>query len=372
MRNPSTQKGFVNKNLNIAFITGSLQPGGAERQLGYILRALSDKGYNVCLFYTDQSEEFLNSLKLKKISLMNYGEYHSFSNRLSFVKREISTQHIDLIQSQVFHANIYSSIIGRMLGITSIGAIRNNLFNEIKPLGFIGLACLYFPQYLIANSDIGYARAKALGRKPRKVFKLNNAIDTTEFKPPTSKTRNNKLEILLIGRLVKQKRIDRAIEIAKILKDDGIMFNMSIYGQGPEKERLENYAESLGLLNNQVHFLGISADPSTLYQSSDVLLSTSDFEGTPNVVLEAMACGIPVIASNVDGNSGLIINKETGFLFEKRNLHRVSEILQMLMNSPAEIERITKNSVCYINENHSIDNLSTQLSYIYSEITKTK
>ena len=93
-----------------------------------------------------------------------------------------------------------------------------------------------------------------------------------------------------------------------------------VLGTGPMEAFLKNLAKERGLLGKYVEFLGNQEDVASIYQQAAILVLPSAYEGTPNVVLEAMATGLPIVATNVGGIPDLIKDSETGYLTKPRGI----------------------------------------------------
>lgn len=113
--------------------------------------------------------------------------------------------------------------------------------------------------------------------------------------------------IINVGRLEPQKRQDRLLEAARILKDRGLDFDLWILGTGSLEKRLETLAARLQLLDN-VKFLGFQRNPYTYMRAADLFLLTSDTEGWPTVVCESLCLGLPVVSTRVTGADELLDN----------------------------------------------------------------
>lgn len=116
-----------------------------------------------------------------------------------------------------------------------------------------------------------------------------------------------------VGRLWPQKRVKDLIwacDLLKVIRDD---VHLLIAGDGPHRARLEQYTRQVRI-EDKVHFLGHRADVPRLMPHFDALWLGSEYEGLPNAVMEAMAAGVPVVATNISGNRDLVVDGETGFL----------------------------------------------------------
>ena len=138
---------------------------------------------------------------------------------------------------------------------------------------------------------------------------IYNIIDyqTINQKAATSIPEKTKFTICNVGRLTEQKRQDRLLKIAKILKDKGFEFEIWILGEGKLELQLKNQAKALEV-SDVVKFLGYQANPYPYIKVSDIFVLTSDTEGYPTVVCEALCLGKPVISTNITGSDELLAN----------------------------------------------------------------
>jgi glycosyltransferase involved in cell wall biosynthesis len=170
---------------------------------------------------------------------------------------------------------------------------------------------------IVANSN--GLRKMAETADPFPVQVIPNGVDTEFFTPsPSQPARNNGvLRILFVGRFRQQKNLPFLFRQLAHLPP--ATFELHLVGDGPEKQRLEGLARKLGIASAVTWHGWISPGALPLiYQSADCLVNPSLYEGMSNVVLEAMACGVPVIASRVPGNDELVLDGDTGFLFDLR------------------------------------------------------
>jgi glycosyltransferase involved in cell wall biosynthesis len=116
-----------------------------------------------------------------------------------------------------------------------------------------------------------------------------------------------------VGRLWPQKRIKDLIwaaDLLKVIRDD---VHLLVIGDGPHRARLEKFRQQIEI-EDRVHFLGHRADVPRFMPHFDVVWLASEYEGLPNVVMEAMAAGVPVVATDIPGNRDLVVAGETGYL----------------------------------------------------------
>jgi glycosyltransferase involved in cell wall biosynthesis len=137
------------------------------------------------------------------------------------------------------------------------------------------------------------------------ILEIPNGVDTTVFTPRQGDSADQTPHLLFVGRLARQKGVDVLLDAIAALRHQP--WQLTIVGDGPERAPLARQAAQLGLAH-RVHFLGWvqREDLPAVYRASDLFVFPSHDEGMPNVVLEAMASGLPIVATRVPGNDELI------------------------------------------------------------------
>jgi glycosyltransferase involved in cell wall biosynthesis len=144
-----------------------------------------------------------------------------------------------------------------------------------------------------------------------------NGVDCEIFQPAPPAARGATLRLLFVGRIHPEKNLGMVLrQLASLPLAVRERFELHVGGDGAQRAELAALAAQLGLAP-RVHWLGWQAKSAlpALYRSADVLVNPSLYEGMSNVVLEAMASGLPVFASDVPGNRAVVVPDETGVLF---------------------------------------------------------
>ena len=296
---------------SILFVAGTLGKGGAEKQLLLMLTHLKHAGYRVHLACLTTGEWYQPQIEALGIPVLHIrGSRLKKMARIAMLARKLKP---DFVHSAHFYTNIYAAVAAKAAGAKSIGASRNDLHREIaEHPKWMGMASVKWPSILVANTML----STEIGKKMRngKTVYLPNA-----FQPPAAPPQIIKSPMPTVagaGRLVPQKRFDIFLQVAaEYIKnhDDNIQF--VIYGTGSLLGQLQAQAEHLGI-SGHVTFAGLVEDLPAHLQQAHCLLLTSDFEGTPNVVLEALSVGIPVVAREA-GDVSEYVNGENGAYFNK-------------------------------------------------------
>lgn len=164
---------------------------------------------------------------------------------------------------------------------------------------------------------------------------IPNGVDTEQFSPAEQARAGGPLRILFVGRLSRQKDLGVLLQAAaRIRQHQGI--ELLLAGDGPEREELAKLAEALGLAA-QVRFLGWTprAELPALYRSADLFALPSRDEGMPNALLEAMASGLPVVATCIAGSEELVEEGRNGYLVPVGDAEALALRLDWLAGEPA-------------------------------------
>ena len=205
---------------------------------------------------------------------------------------------------------------------------------------------------LVANSD-GLRKLALRFHQKIPIEVIPNGIDLNFFKPSV---RDGKIpQLLFTGRVVYQKGLDLLAEALSKLVD--IPWELSIIGDGSYKDHLQQRIEALGL-TSRIRFHGWCSKEELLpiLAQSHIFVNPSRHEGMPNAVLEAMACGLPVIATRIAGNEDLIKNGENGFLVANENVIELQNALRTLLTNKLLRQKMGKYSRMIVESNFNWSN----------------
>ncbi len=169
--------------------------------------------------------------------------------------------------------------------------------------------------------------------------------------------------LIAMGDLIKRKNYSASIK--SIAKANNPNLHFIICGKGPELENLKKQAEELGV-GNQIHFLGFRTDIKELLAISDIFLFTTYQEGLPRSMMEAMASGLPCIASKVRGNVDLINSGEGGYLCEINDIEQLSFAINTLAEDANLRKKMGLHNLDIIRK-FDIENIKLEMSKIYSK-----
>ncbi len=352
--------------VKVCFLAGTLEQGGAERQLFHILNALLHNGSKPRVLYLRENEFWEGRLRDMGVRVTRAGRAKSKLGRLLHILAQLRRDPPLIFQSQHFYTNAYAGVAGRLMGLVSIGALRSNGQMEQRDCGRAGgWLNLHTPRLLAANSQAAMRHASTRGVPPGRLFLLSNAVDTVCFAPAACQ-HPGPLRLISVGRLVQSKRFDRVVSlIARLRLRLKREINGIIVGDGPLKDSLQAQATTLGLPPSAVELRGNLPEPAPAYRQADIFVMTSEFEGTPNVLLEAMASGLPVVSTNVGGVPEVVRHGQNGFLVDPGDDEGLCVALERLIADPELRLSLGQRGRAYVETNHSLDRLPSMLSALY-------
>ena len=321
------------------FIYGQINCGGAERVLIDILNNFDYSSNEVDLLQIIGGGDLCNEIPEDVNILTAWNSYslnYKFANKLSikFSNNFLFKRKLQKILCNKKYDVAISFLEGMPLKIHSLVtsvAKRNyswvhcdiytnpyekELFRKNDDL------CAYnkMDSVICVSSDTKNAFIKRFPNCQSNVNVIYNPLDFTKIKKLSTEylVNNTDYTIVVVGRLVSQKRIDRVIRIAKKIKEENLPITIQIIGDGVLKSKLSDYAKSLNI-DKHIQFLGYLKNPYPYIKAANLLLSTSEYEGFSLVICEAMCLDIPVVSTKTCGPIEILDNNKYGILCDQND-----------------------------------------------------
>ncbi|MBO3839438.1 MAG: GT4 family glycosyltransferase PelF [Thermoproteota archaeon] len=220
---------------------------------------------------------------------------------------------------------------------------------------------------IIAVSNSVMKHAFSLGAASSKIKVIPNGVDLDEFKPRREFKRIGVEKIIFVGRLFPNKGVQYLVKAAPIVLAKHPRVEFVIVGRGPMEAELRNMVKRLNV-EHAFKFLGIVPSIPEVMSQCDIFVRPSLTEGMPLTILEAMACGLPVIASKIPGSSEVVKDGETGILVETGNVEQLSSAIIKLLEDENYAERIRKRAYEFVKNHYSWDRVAEEYLKTYNEI----
>lgn len=307
----------------ILCLIDSLGPGGAQRQLVGLARFLKARDYDVIVaayhddrFYVDQ---LLSSgvpyVYLKKAQKGLFRQWH-LMRYLRKVTPDVVISYLESPSMRACVAHIFNRkfklIVSERNTTQHTGKAEKLRFNLFR-----------IADYVVPNA---YAQEEYIKKNfpqlLKKVVTIPNFVDLNHFTPPIVRKRREKPEIIVVATIWQSKNTLGFIDAVRGLKNKGYKFHISWYGKVDSSidyfNQCQQKIEKLGI-GDVIELKDKTTKIKECYQDADYFCLPSFYEGTPNVLCEAMACGLPIICSDICDNGIYVKERLNGFLFDPSN-----------------------------------------------------
>ncbi|GJL84782.1 MAG: glycosyl transferase [Micavibrio sp.] len=329
---------------NILFIIHSLHGGGAERVVCSMANYWAKKGEGATILTLagpDVPVSYPLSSQVKKRSLNASGKNKNALldnvERIKKLSHAIKEEQPDVILSFMEATNILSILAARGLKIPVI--VSDRIDPKLYSYGYIW-RFLRNITYPFASSFVVQTKT-VLGRYPsflaRKATVIPNFVDV---KSDDSEKGTKKNIICAMGRLNKQKGFDILLHSFAKVADQFPEWSLVIWGEGEERKNLEKLRDDL-VLSQRISFPGFSEKANAEIKNAGLFVLSSRYEGFPNALMEAMACGLPVIATRcLCGPEELIKDDQNGLLIPTEDVDALATAMISLLEDKATRERL--------------------------------
>lgn len=312
----------------------SLGPGGAQRQIVGLACFLKEKGYDVSVvtyhdnrFYVDQLlSNGVPYIYLKKAEnkLTRFWHVARYIRRIKpdVVISYLETPSICACVSHIFNRK-FKLIVSERNTTQHTGKNENIRFRLFKKADFVVPNAFAQKDYILQNFPT----------LENKVIAIPNFVDLNHFATPKRKERRDIPEILVAATIWGSKNTLGFIDAVYKLKEKGYNFHISWYGKNEAHiDYFNQCQEKINRFNIEKYITlkDKTTQINKIYQDADYFCLPSFYEGTPNVICEAMASGLPIVCSDVCDNSNYVIEGKNGFLFNPKNVDSIVAAFERL------------------------------------------
>lgn len=263
----------------------------------------------------------------------------------------------DIIHSFLFQANILGRFAARLTRAKNISSVRV-MEREKKAALAVSRLTGFLVDEMTVNSDslLGFARSTE-GLPAPKIRLIRNYVEINAARPRALDARrrfgfaDGDFVVAVVGRLSRQKGFEYLVDAVNLIKDDIPGLRVVIVGDGELRRRLDGKIISAGL-SGRVVLAGESRDPSDIISSADLVAIPSLWEGFPNVALEAVAAGVPVVATNACALDGFL---DGDFIVEAADAVALAHKILEIERDPAAARRSVESAAIHLPDYTSED-----------------
>lgn len=360
--------------MKIGFLINNLNAGGAERATVSLANHFvnNDSGTKIITFKdTDSFYPLDSKVEHCKVCFDEIEHAMSFKRLIGAVKRMfkirsyIKSLDLDILIGMSFSMTWYAVFATLFTKTKVVGTERNNPY-KYKSSTFNTILRKVF--YKLCNGYVFQTKksARFFTENLRKTdIVIPNAIfneSIYELNPPEKREKI----ICAVGRLTEQKRFDLLIDAFNQIAEKITDYNLIIFGEGELRDALEKQIKNLDL-ENRVFLPGTNPEAVKIINRASAFVLSSDLEGMPNALMEALALGVPCVSTRCDmGPEELIDNNVSGILVEVGNSKEISQAIMKIIENPDFSKKISENAHKLI-KTHSIE----QIGNIWLDYLKT-
>lgn len=350
------------------FVVPSLSKGGAERVVSVLASGLaqqSDTEVVIVRYFETKSDYYVND-KVKIITLSGgFEEDYNKMSKPQMLKKlhsVIKESNPDCIVPFLRHVNLQTYIAASgKLRKKVIFTIRNSPYEKRGKIDIIHDYLINHTNRTIVQNQKqkDYFSAKAQSR----ISILPNPVKN-EFLDECVTLDDSHFVAVASGRLLQQKNFQMLIKAFSdfaVGKED---VSLHIYGEGNDKDMLQKLIDELGC-GEKIKLMGRSNDLVSVYKNVNLFILSSNFEGMPNALLEAMAIGLPCISTDCPtGPSEMIVNGENGLLVPVNDAEKTREAIEFMYNNRDKAEEMGKKARNFVSENYRVEKIVKRFTEI--------
>ncbi len=348
--------------LKVLFLITELDIGGAEKALYEIARRIDRKRFSVQVACLSGDGAVAEWLRKEGIPVHCLGMKRKWNVRVVFRLRSLLKKgNFDILYTFLFHAGFIGRIAAFLAGTPAvISAVRVAERRRPSHLFLERLTRKLVTMEVAVSDDVRRFITAKCGISPEKVVTIPNGVDIWKFERLDKSSARKRLGLsldafvgLFIGRLDAQKAPEYLLRAWAKALPNLAKATLVLAGEGPLRKDLETLALRLGV-SDSVRFLGFREDVPLLYSASDIFILPSLWEGMPNVVLEAMAASVPVVATSVEGVRELLLDGDAGVLVPPKDVGALAGAIEKLYRQPEKVRVLVRRAKKQVRENFTV------------------
>lgn len=340
--------------MKIALLVSSLRSGGAERVASIVANYWAGKGREVLIFTLVGEEEppfyDLDStvrhvpMGVARLSRNPLQGLVNNLRRAQRIRREIAKTGPDILVSFMDTTNVLAILATRGLGVPVVVAERNNPVAYAPKTTWKVLRDLLYARADVVVTQTERARACFPSNMQARCVAIPNPVLSPSAMSATRELKVPRRALTAMGRLCDQKDFPLLVSVFARLVADYPNWHLVIIGDGPQREDLERQIAGLGI-QDHVLLTGQVRKPEQVLRQSDLFVLSSRYEGFPNALCEAMACGLPVVSFDCPfGPAEIIRDGIDGILVSPGDRGALEEALGRLMGDEGERLRLAQHA----------------------------
>ena len=361
--------------VNLFLMTNTFETGGSERQFSVLARNLSPEQFRIhlgCIRAAGPFADDFGEVPEFRLGGSLFG-WKSLRTRWR-LSRHLRRHCVSIAHAFDFYTNLTLIPAARLARVPVVIGSHRQLGDLLTPAQFRAQAAAFrWCDAVVCNSRAAADRLLASNVSRDKLFVIGNAlpVEALAAAPAALPRRPGVMRVGMVARMnARYKNHSGFLRIASRISQHVPQCEFLLVGDGPLRQELEQEARTLGL-GEHVLFLGDRRDIPAVLASMDVAVLTSDSESLSNVILEAMAAGLPVVAYNVGGNAELV-NEQRGALVAAGNEGGFADAVRQILAQPSFRDQLGRNARLFVEENFSLEHVRRSYEEMYKTLLEKK
>ena len=357
------------KRLRVCHVVLSLRPGGLENGVVNVVNGLESEHFHSSICALQQRGEFADRIRDPSVEIVEMGlrpgNDPRMPLRLAALFRRLGT---DIVHTRNAEALFYGVVGAKLAGVRHIiHSEHGRTFPEKPHRALVQRWLMRFVDYSFAVSAcLKEDLIREIGVERNSLDIIYNGVDLRKFSAERAGSNSSGIRIGSVGRLEPVKNYPLLLRALAGMSPQ-LQRRLTLVGDGSERGRLKKLAIQLGV-NEQVEFTGHRDDVPQLLQGMDIFVLPSLSEGMSNTLLEAMAAGAAIVASDVGGNRELVEHDVTGLLFASNDLEQLTDTLIRLHTDTALRHRLSQAACARVREQFSMETMLARYEEMYRNV----
>jgi glycosyltransferase involved in cell wall biosynthesis len=374
--------------MSVLMVIGAYLPwiGGTERQLAALAAELRARQFRVEVVTGrhDPCWPVQEEIDGSRVHRLSYPRVRFLGALILLLRagfflltegRQFQVFHVHAINSLAVLATIIGKLLGKAVVLKAVGAweLDEGVLNPVRHRQFLyrwQLAILKQADAWVAVSEHLRGAMIAAGVPPCRIVIIPNGVDIVHFTPQENSARKETLpQVIFVGRLVKEKGLPMLLQAWVTVRQRAKDAVLHIVGGGPLEVELQTLADRLGIAAS-VCFHGYQQAVLPFLQSSRLFVLSSYVEGLSNTLLEAMAVGLPVVATRISGSEDVVVVGESGLLVPPGDAEALAEAIVSILSDPVRAAAMGQRGRQLVEQRCELAHITDNYVQLYARIVK--
>jgi sugar transferase (PEP-CTERM/EpsH1 system associated) len=349
----------------VAHVVTTLAIGGLEKVVLDLVRRRDDRAFAACLVCLDSAGVLEREFEAAGVPVTVIGTKGSVPLRIWRLSRRLRALKPDVVHTHNPQAHLHGTWAAKLAGVPVVVHTKHGRDHVSRPtLAALVRIATHWADAFVAVSDDAASVARDLeGVPPAKLMVVHNGIDLDRFGADIRRATPAR-RLITVGRLDPIKDQATMLRAVKLAAGRLPGIRLDIVGDGPSRAGLEALCAELGLVSS-VTFHGYRAEVAPLLAEADVFVLSSVSEGVSIALLEAMASGLPAVATDVGGNREVIVNGVTGLLTAAGSAEALADAIVRVASDPPTLARMSAAARRRVEEEFNLRHVVARYEALY-------